>query len=196
DRPDQAEPIQCRPSDPHHRPGLQADPGGARMKKAIYTLQFLLCVAVLALFSTTAPAADKPKTAGDVQDLVFLADSRPLLIRLHIRVDGKPYLAAWEEFVNYVFDQYDANKDGILDKDELARIPPAAALFGSGGNVFYNLGGNFAVAPNLDVNRFRKVTREELGNYFRRSGGAPFQLIQGGNQINAYTRRVFLDYTG
>ncbi|MBI1916044.1 MAG: EF-hand domain-containing protein [Planctomycetes bacterium] len=167
------------------------------MKKPICTLQFCLCVVVLALFSTTAPAAEKQKAASDVQDLVFLADGRPLLIRLHIRVDGKPYLAAWEEFVNYVFDQYDTNKDGVLDKDEAARVPPIQSLIGNiGGNIYFNPGGFAVGAGGMDANRDGKVTREELANYFRRNGGAPFQLTQGGNQANTYSNRVFLDYNG
>src|SRR5262249_16427855 len=150
------------------------------------------CVAILALFSTTSPAADRPKVASDVQDLVFLADGRPLLIRLHIRVDGKPYLAAWEEFVQYVFDQYDTNKDGVLATEEAARAPPAQSLFGNSGGIYFSPGG-FAVgagAPGMDANRDGKVTREELANYFRRNGGAPFQLTQGGNQANVYSAPV------
>src|SRR5258707_14446002 len=103
------------------------------MKKLLCTLQCCLCAAILALFSTTAPAAEKPKAASDVQNLVFLADGRPLLIRLHLRVDGKPDQAAWEEVVNDVFDQYDTNKDGVLDNDEAAGVPPTESRLGSNG---------------------------------------------------------------
>jgi Ca2+-binding EF-hand superfamily protein len=167
------------------------------MKKSIRALQFCLCAAALALCTTTAPAEEKPKNVNDVQDLVFLAEGRPLLIRLHIRLDGKPYLAAWDEFVNYVFDQYDTNKDGVLSRDEMARIPPTSALFGGGGNLYFAPGVLAVNNPgNLNGNRDRKITREELGNYFRRSGGAPFQLVQGSNQGNALFGRVVLDYNG
>src|SRR5262245_37429343 len=164
------------------------------MKKILCSLP--LCLLVLALLATAAPAAEKPKAASDVQDLVFLAEGRPLLIRLHIRLDGKPYLAAWEEFVNYVFDQYDKNKDGVLDKDEAARIPPPQSFFGGGGAIYTFPGGPAVGGGNMDANRDGKVTREELANYFRRSGGAPFQLTQGGNQQNQYYTQVVLDYNG
>src|SRR5262245_1042092 len=163
------------------------------MKKFICTLPF--CLLALLLISGTAPAAEKPKAASDLQDLVFLADGRPLLIRLHIRVDGKAHLAAWDEFVNYVFDQYDTNKDGVLDKDEAARVPPPQSLFGS--SAIYAFPGGPAVGGGvMDATRDGKVTREELANYFRRSGGAPFQLIQGGNPQNLYYTQAVLDYSG
>jgi Ca2+-binding EF-hand superfamily protein len=163
------------------------------MKKILCNLPF--CLLALLLYSTPSPAAEKPKAASDVQDLVFLADSRPLLIRLHIRIDGKAHLAAWDEFVNYVFDQYDTNKDGVLDKDEAARVPPPQSLFGGSG--IYAFPGGPAVGGGvMDANRDGKVTREELANYFRRSGGAPFQLTQGGNQQNPYANQVFFDVDG
>src|SRR4051794_15298368 len=100
----------------------------SNLQFAICNLQFCLCVAILGLFATTAPAAEKPKVSSDVQDLVFLAAGSPVLTRLPLRVDGKPYQAAWEDFVNYVFDQYDTNKDGVPEKDEAVRIPPMQSL--------------------------------------------------------------------
>src|SRR5262245_46216287 len=163
------------------------------MKKLICSLPF--CLLALVLISGTAPAAEKPKAASDLQDLVFLADGRPLLIRLHIRVDGKAHLAAWDEFVNYVFDQYDTNKDGVLDKDEAARVPPPQSLFGSSA-IYAFPGGPVVGGGVMDANRDGKVTREELANYFRRSGGAPFQLIQGGNPQGVYYTQAVLDYSG
>src|SRR5207248_3727320 len=85
----------------------------------------------------------------------------------------------------------------VLDKDEAARVPPIQSFFGNiGGNIYFNPSGIAVGAGGMDANRDGKVTREELANYFRRNGGAPFQLTQGGNQTNTYYNRVVLDYSG
>ena len=40
-----------------------------------------------------ADAEPERKTTGDVQDIVFLSETRPVLMRLHIRIDGQSYQA-------------------------------------------------------------------------------------------------------
>jgi Ca2+-binding EF-hand superfamily protein len=154
----------------------------------------------LVVLCLPAEAAEKPRPAKDqdVQDLVFLADSRPLLIRLHVQVEGRPLMQAWDEFVGHVFAQSDLNKDGVLDAEEAARVPPPASLFGArGGFNFVNVGGGGTPTAGLDANKDGKVTREELADYFRRNGGAPFSLVQGSaadQDVNI--RRVALDSLG
>jgi hypothetical protein len=65
--------------------------------KACFTLAVIAAVALPAL-------ADQPKPAtDDVQDFVIFAESRPLLVRAHVRVDGKSYRAVWDEYVDRVF---------------------------------------------------------------------------------------------
>ena len=49
---------------------------------------FLL--AALLAVPASVPADETKKAADDVQDFVFLAEARPILVRLHVRVDGKP----------------------------------------------------------------------------------------------------------
>src|SRR5262249_39565490 len=106
---------------------------------------------------------------------------RPVLIRLHVQIDGKPYQTAWNEFIDSVFASVDKNKDGVLDKDEVERIPPAQVLFSGAGprfavNVVGAPGGG--AAPSLavlDTNKDGKVSKEELAAYYRKNGGMPFQ---------------------
>jgi Ca2+-binding EF-hand superfamily protein len=128
----------------------------------------------------------KGKSDADVQDILFLADSRPVLIRLHLRLDGKPYLAAWNAFMDELFASLDKNKDGVLDREEAARAPAPQAIFSSGG--FYvgvrNFGGPASAGPA--ANRDGKVTRAEFADYYRKNGGAPFQLVGGSNQPDGY----------
>jgi Ca2+-binding EF-hand superfamily protein len=111
--------------------------------------------------------------SDDVQDIVFFSASRPVLIRLHIRLDGKSYQAAWEEFLRHVMGYLDKDKDGLLSQEEAARTPPVPVLV-SDSFLF----PRFAVALTSDqpqANREGQVTVEELRQYYRRSG-APFQI--------------------
>jgi Ca2+-binding EF-hand superfamily protein len=141
-----------------------------------------------------APAA--PATAGadarEVQDVVFFAEARPVLVRLRIRVDGKPFRAAWEAYMDALFRHLDADGDGYLNKEEVARAPAPqrasnAAQLGprrAVREVALGMGGVWSSsgAPSLesmDTNRDGKVSRAEFADYYRRNGAAPFQLNPG-----------------
>ena len=55
------------------------------------------------LLAAALPAARADETRPEeaaAQDVVFLADGRPLLIRFDLRLDGRPFRAAWEKFLN------------------------------------------------------------------------------------------------
>src|SRR5262245_12205959 len=88
-----------------------------------------LSIALLACGLALAPAADRP-AVDDAHDVVFLGEARPVLIRMHIRVDGKPVRTASDEFMKYLFAYLDVNGDGTLDKDEAARAPTADQILG------------------------------------------------------------------
>jgi Ca2+-binding EF-hand superfamily protein len=134
----------------------------------------------LAIRPTVAAGADTepgPTMTDDVQDIVFFSETRPVLIRLHIRLDGKSYQAAWEEFLRHLLGYLDKDKDGILSKEEAARTPPTLVLF-SNSFLFPGPFGQFVRGMTFDqpqANRDGQVTVEELRQYYRRSGG-PFQL--------------------
>jgi Ca2+-binding EF-hand superfamily protein len=134
----------------------------------------------LAIRPTMAAGADTepgPTVTDDIQDIVFFSETRPVLIRLHIRFDGKSYQAAWEEFLRHLLGYLDKDKDGILSKEEAARTPPALVLF-SNTFVFPGPFGRFVTGMTFDqpqANRGDQITVEELRRYYRRSG-APFQL--------------------
>lgn len=148
----------------------------------------LLAVAFgfLCLVATGAPdtskATDKAQPTTDKgQDFVFLGESRPVLMRLHVQVDGRSLEAAWEECIDYVFKYLDVNNDGVLSKDELER-GPAAEQF-TGGNIaaaFMGRGRGGASATlkmeAVDADGDGKVTRAELAAYYRKHGFTPFQF--------------------
>lgn len=65
------------------------------------------------------PAADVPLAdsaiAPDVQDIIFLGPLRPLLIRLHVTIDGRPFRELWQERFDETFELEDRDADGRLD---------------------------------------------------------------------------------
>src|SRR5262249_28238921 len=83
----------------------------------------------LALVSTApaAPSAEGPGP-GDEVDLVYLGDVRPVLLRLHVQIDGKPFGEAWDAFLAKLFKYLDRDGDGVLNKDEAERAPTGAHL--------------------------------------------------------------------
>jgi Ca2+-binding EF-hand superfamily protein len=135
------------------------------------------------VFTAAASAEDKspvptaPAMADrDVLDLVFFADKRPVLMRLHLRIDGVPYRAAfesaWNDFLAHLFRYLDRNGDGFLSPQEAARAPAPSLVFPSAWTGVptgpLNFAFNFAA---LDANGDGKVSPEELAAYYRDYGG-------------------------
>jgi Ca2+-binding EF-hand superfamily protein len=152
------------------------------MKSRILVLAVAAGLGALGTAGALPPpkSAAKPAADADVQDVVFLGDTRPVFLRLHVHIDGKPFLTAWEEFVQFTFQKLDTNGDGVLSKEEAERLSPPQILFSS-GPVFNVTPATMKV---LDTNRDGKVSVEELANYLKRNGGAPLQLQMTDGQQN------------
>jgi Ca2+-binding EF-hand superfamily protein len=125
------------------------------------------------LTGTARPAA--PPIEDDTQKIAFLTDAGPLLIELHVRIDGKPLAGVHRQFMDRLFDHLDRNRDGVLSREEAAAAPPASALSTSLGLLGFRRG--FPGNPQaLRLGRDGKVTRQEMAAYYRRTGLAPFQI--------------------
>ncbi len=154
-----------------------------------------LCIAVAGLAACWASvAAESPPTSRDrpvapaaYQDIVYFAESRPILFRLHLTVDGKPLSALWEEYVTKVFKYLDTNGDGFLDKNEVKGVPSPDVLFGAG------FGGGTPTMDQLDTNGDGKVSRDELAAYYRRLGATPFQVASGGRRSDIEDQLIELN---
>ena len=147
-------------------------------RRAGWLAAALVLTSGLALAAAPGQAPDRP-AADDAQDFVFLAEARPVLVRLHVRVDGKPLQAAWDDFVKYLFDYLDVNGDGVLSKEEAARAPAADQVGGGGfpGQGFGGLGGTAAPSLEaLDADKDGQVSLAELAAYYRKHGLAPLQV--------------------
>jgi Ca2+-binding EF-hand superfamily protein len=135
---------------------------------------FLIAVLGGALVLAQMPAAAPPRSGDDTQKLVFLSDGAPVLVELHLRLDGRSFRSAWQQMMDKLFDYLDSNHDGVLSLQEAAVAPPAAVLAGRAGP-----GGSPLISMVMDANRDGKVTRAELREFYRRSGIAPFQINAG-----------------
>jgi Ca2+-binding EF-hand superfamily protein len=135
------------------------------------------------LGSADTPPGEAPAPPGDYYDLVYFAESRPVLLRVHVTADGRPLSALWDDCITRVFKYLDANGDGFLDRDEVQRVPPPGALFGVGA-------GETPSLNELDANGDGKVSRDELAAYYRRHGATPFQVPGGGANSIGYDSDV------
>jgi Ca2+-binding EF-hand superfamily protein len=124
-----------------------------------------------------APQRADPGSAEDVQDVLFFSDSRPVLIRLHILVDGKPYGGRWTEHLTRWFRFLDRDEDGFLSRAEAGRAPGAPMLQQLMNNPFNFQAGNAPPFDNLDRDQDGKVSLAEFLRHYRPSPAGPVQLV-------------------
>jgi Ca2+-binding EF-hand superfamily protein len=95
---------------------------------------FPLSAILLAILPSMAIAqsADRPAAASkdvaaqpadDVQDLIVLAEKRPIFVRWHVRVGGQAFREHWRDFMRPIFGELDRDGDGVLSKAEAAKAP-------------------------------------------------------------------------
>ena len=139
---------------------------------------------------------------SDLQTLVYLGETRPVLLRLHVLIDGQPYPAAWDNWMKKLFAYLDVNGDGTLNRDEAARTPSLQLLRNHyrGVIAFSRGNGNQATFAELDANKDGKVTLDELKAYFQKAGFGSFQVrsASGQGRSGALTDSLFkyLDRNG
>ncbi len=141
------------------------------------------------LIVALALAAGPSRPPSDIQDLVYLTPSGPVIIRLHLRIDGKPFRQAFDALINDIFDGLDTNRDGVLSEKEAARVPVL-------GGEAINIGGNRIVLPPKAAPR-TALTRTGLAERYAAQGVVPFQLGGPRNTIlrDGATRRTPADIT-
>jgi Ca2+-binding EF-hand superfamily protein len=186
----------CTGSPPSPPAPLPPQTGGeGRWKRAARAGLSAVGVLVMCLAVTAdPPAADNaPVAVPDGHEFVLLTEARPVLIRVHAQLDGKPVQAAWDEYMAYLFGYLDTNADGVLTGEEIERAPPLDQILTGGlGRAFGGGGmGKAPAAPTLadiDTDKDGRVTLAELAAYYRKSGFLPVQVQPdgtGGNPLGA-----------
>jgi Ca2+-binding EF-hand superfamily protein len=151
----------------------------------------LLAGSLLVLGSGLLLAADTAKTpapappsageaARDVQDLVYFTDTRPVVVRLHIEMDGKPFQERWDSYLSRLFQYLDRDGDGVLNETEAGKAPSAQQLQQQFRGQFFNpTQASTARMGDLDLNNDEQVTLDELAVYFRKNGAGPVAVQPG-----------------
>jgi Ca2+-binding EF-hand superfamily protein len=141
------------------------------MRRALLLAIFAGACACLAAADDPFP----PTPPRDVQDLVFLGESRPVLIRLHVLIDGKPFREAWDEYMQAVFQFVDYDGDGVLNEKEVQRVPKPDFLLQLFRGMSFTPAKTARQSPELNLTLVPgKVTPGGLADYYHLSGVEPF----------------------
>ncbi len=143
-----------------------------------FCLGMALGAALLALsVEGAAPPRSAELPGDDAQDMIFLSDARPVLMRLHVRLDGQAFGRRWDAYVAKLFAFLDRNGDGALDRTEAARAPTVQqmAQYFQGNALIYTQGGGELVR-RLDADGDGKVTLDEFARYYRQNGAGPLLM--------------------
>ncbi len=121
----------------------------------------LLLVFLTGLVALPAP----PVLESENIELIYLADARPILMRIDLNSDGKSLEVRWRRFVDLLLVYLDKNNDESLDEEELKKLPMILSFLTNGGEPI-----------PLPKDRGTGVFREQLANHLRENGYQPFRL--------------------
>jgi Ca2+-binding EF-hand superfamily protein len=124
-------------------------------------------------------AAAAQTATDDYQDLVYLGESRPVVMRLHAQLNGKPFSAVWQDWVKKLFQHFDRDGDGVLSPAEAVRAPKAEFLR-------QQLQGDASAPDEANVGRLSEygpdvkdgpLTLAQFTAYYRRAGFGPLRVV-------------------
>ncbi|TWU13359.1 transaldolase/EF-hand domain-containing protein [Symmachiella macrocystis] len=120
-------------------------------------MRAVLLITILGWSATTVST-----TEADTLELLYLANERPLMIRLHPQIDQLDVSEIWHAYEETLFRRLDADSDLSLSTDEAAGVPTPTELQGIG-----LVDSSVDLTRTVDESpRDGKVTREELATYF------------------------------
>ncbi|QEL14872.1 EF-hand domain-containing protein [Limnoglobus roseus] len=83
------------------------------------------------------------KTAfPDTLEIVYLANARPIHVRVTLKVNGKPLHEVWQAHLRKLFDAFDRDHDGSLNRFEVENIFSPKGLSGLLGGTYYHGAGD------------------------------------------------------
>jgi Ca2+-binding EF-hand superfamily protein len=107
------------------------------------------------------------------QDLLFFGPERPILIRVHLELDGRPAADAWRDHVDRLFRLADRNGDGALTPDEVAAPLPADEPLADESAAPLTSPALWQADVNFPDGR---MSRDEFAAFVRSTGRGPFQF--------------------
>jgi Ca2+-binding EF-hand superfamily protein len=134
---------------------------------AVRRVAVVVSLLVSAGLAGLARPGDRPEPpAGPV--LLLPCAKGPVRLRVDVVIDGQPPAAAWDAFLDRLFDYFDRDGDGFLSRDEAGRMVPLP-LPGR-----RELTIDFA---RLDADGDGKASRAEWKGYCRGNGCGPVVVV-------------------
>jgi Ca2+-binding EF-hand superfamily protein len=137
---------------------------GTLQRAARLPWSFALFFSLLGLVEL--PAAEITPAKAEPFDILYLSDSRPVVVRLHLVQNGKSVQQEWNRFVDVFFAKLDTDKDGVLDGKELSRLQPMITFLTS----------NFNRMPAAALTANRSMNRAEFGDYLKKNDLGPLRM--------------------
>jgi hypothetical protein len=110
-----------------------------------------------------------PGAADDSQTLVYLSESGPVVIKLHMQLDGKSFRARFDDFLDALFKEIDRDGDGELSESEIAAAPQPSSF--APGPGLPGLARTVVARPTRG-----KLDRKGLAAHYALSGLKPFTV--------------------
>jgi Ca2+-binding EF-hand superfamily protein len=141
----------------------------------------------------TIPLDSTPADENGFGDLLYFADSRLVILRIHIFIDGEPFVNAWNESIGTFYRSVDRDGDGVLAGDEPKRLPSPVEYLHLGLIIQPHSAAAHARLIDIDPPD-GVITRQELAVYMRHASGGPLlvhfaQQAQVAMQSSPSTRR-------
>ncbi len=135
-------------------------------------------------FWGSAPAQDAkplavPALAPETLDLVFLGEHRPILLRLHLQVDGKPMPIVWRAYLKKWFDYLDRDGDGKLSGQEIQYAPRDQAMLQMmrQGGFFQQAKNNPLAMADFNKDANDKLALDDFCRYYERQRAGAVQVV-------------------
>ncbi|MBI3823914.1 MAG: EF-hand domain-containing protein [Planctomycetes bacterium] len=149
-----------------------------------------LVVAACVVVCLPLPASAQP-AQSDAVDLAFLAEGRPYLLRIQVKVEGKSVASIRNDYLKKWFDHFDRNGDGKLDAKEIEHAPTGPAML-----QFMRPDSFFGKPPGKQVMRLADFVKDasagvgfaDFVRYYDKQGVAALQVSS--DPAGAYYQEV------
>src|SRR5262245_51501797 len=127
---------------------------------------------VVVLSSQLTPAAEE-------HDFLVLSHTSPLVLRLHVLVDGQPAETVRTRYFDQLFADLDRDRDGFLSAAEMERAPSTSFLVAFLHGEILDTGNNTARFGEVDRDADRRVSRREFDAYYRGAALDRIRVVTG-----------------